>query len=237
MMSRDYIDENDIISRYVSGALSESEAESFEDTYFCDRDLAAMVEAEQTLQDAFRAKSPGVSPIGSGRASWRAKGPWVTAIAAAAATAAVLTSSYFKLQLARAERQQKVLLSELATVRAPSLSAIDATLSRMRSGEESIPAVRLPIPQTTDGQVLLELPAPAPSFTTLQLDLRFADRSVWRVDWAEQDPPPQRLQLKLPSTFLQPGNYTIRITTTYVNRESDTVQYQFATYLGPVPEA
>lgn len=200
-MNRDYILENDIIGRYVAGELSEKEAEQFEFAFFQNEELAALVEAEQTLQREFQARSHGDSSSnGTGDRRMVRHNRWI-AVAAAILVATVLPLFHFF-----GDRTvEPFTLSAIAPV------GVDA-MTHFESGERgSAGLTTIAIPDQPDDTIVLSFPIDVDE--PLQLSLMYEGDidPIWTFDWQPINPSTERLFLRIAASELYPGNYVLSV--------------------------
>lgn len=203
-MNRDYILETNVIGRYVSGELTELEAEQFELAYFQDEELAALVETEQALQREFGHADHSAVPTDTTRSGGARVGfrwGWAAAIAG---VVALIPLSYFVTQ---STDPAPFYLSES---RPMDVSRVVYNLERMRG---TTPALSVPIPDDPDGNIVLAIPIHANEYSELRLSLRYEDEGepVWLGTWHKTDFAPEYLYLTVSATALYQGDYVLKV--------------------------
>lgn len=201
-VNRDYILENNVIGRYVAGELSEREAEQFEFAFFQDEELAALVEAEQTLQREFGKKPQEESPAAGfedqtvASRSYR----WIGA-AAAALVIGALPLLYFY-------GDRTATHFALSTTAPASTNTVTYLESGERGGAGS---TTIAIPSRPDDTVVLSFPIEVDD--PLQLSLAYEDDidPIWTTRWQRNGASPVPLFLSIAATEVYPGNYTLTV--------------------------
>ena len=212
-MNKDYILENDVIGRYVAGALDDAEAEAFEVAYFNDGELAALVEAEQALQEQFSKAAKPADGV-----SWAG---WSIAAAVALVSVPIL---YF----ATRDAVGPYALSSTAP-EAPS------AVYELAVDRGSIPSLAIPIPDQPDGRVILAVPVRSGSDEAVRLALR---DNVSNIVWQETHVAAETLYLSVAATELVQGNYELRVESLDDGDSAIEVIYRFRTYItGLDPES
>lgn len=235
-MDRNYIYTHNVIERYLMGKLPEKEAVEFEDLFVFDKELREEVEDAEILIYGIRKRvndsskteadtTPARHTHVHGRVHW--------AIAAAfAGVAALIPFLYYKTQLSESQLHQQELLSMLAAERAPSIASQATMLVRTRTGESSLPALSIPIPQEVSADVVLAVPILDKSFSLLALSLSTNGDVIWSSDWSRADPVPENLLLSIPSTILQPGIYELTVESRNDSRDPVSERFRFRAHAG-----
>jgi hypothetical protein len=223
----------DMIHRYVRGEMSAEEADRFEEAYFADDRLAALLEAEQLLvgnADLIEApEAPSAQP-GSGSEAGLGVGPkitkdagrWIRRCAYAAGfllvpVAIMLIKANMELNESRSIIDQW--RSQAASARQPAVVVQTIRLSPVRSAGSDAPAFRFPLPKDQGQAVRLALPLP-PQWQEsgadeigLMLTVRQASGES-EIVWTHTqliDDSRDVVEVSLPSGSLEVGHYLLEL--------------------------
>jgi hypothetical protein len=202
-MDRQYIRDNEVIERYLSGALTADEEQAFEEAYLGDPELLDQVQAAELLRDGIK-KVDGAGQLERLRAPARWRQWFASPQYAAAASVLLAVSVGFSAMLYR----ENVDLRE---------TGISQSFERTRLVR--IDAVR--------GDNVTEIPAPEPDErTVLQLDAGLVAYDTYRgallrrngdqfeTIWSRADlaaEPDETVLIGVPGRALPPGNYEARL--------------------------
>lgn len=206
-MNRQYIEDNDIIGSYLSGALSEDEASRFELAFFADPELARLVEIEQALRA--RCRDEAVTERGRGRAAdapahraprWQALAAGIGVLALA-----LIPGAWFAQRLGAAQAHIARLEGQLDALRAPGIPIVPPTLAPLRSAATGTPpriAIALPAP-TQRVVVGLRVPDGVVAGRDLRVQVRGPGQPPREL--AVGDAAGEVIDVVLPGAMLMPG--------------------------------
>ena len=202
-MDRQYIRDNEVIERYLSGVLTPDEEQAFEEVYLGDPEILDQIEAAQRLRD-------GIKELGAAGRLERLRAPaqWRRMLAspryAAAASMLLAVSLTFSTVLYRENR----------TLREDGVSSTSmitrlVTLESVRGGN----VTEIPAPEP-DELIVLQLDAGIVTYDTYRgvLTRRTGDQSetIWtRADLAQE--PNETILIGVPGRALRPAEYEVRL--------------------------
>lgn len=196
-MDIEYIKNNNIIGRYVSGSLDDKQSEQFEYVFFHDAELASLVELEQFLQEEILAKKK--SKLTLMRRSF--------SIAAVIIVGALLLSLVYI-------NQPITSSNAFLTVTTPSELVDVVTLKVTRSGAGSVPADKVPVPSNSNDQIVLGVSLPDDGVLKREYHFFLVDPGgnsleISLVELEQNKPVSQEIYLHIPAFLLQPGTYQL----------------------------
>ena len=200
-MDRQYIQDNQLVERYLQGKLSEEEKAAFEEYYLSNPDTLAELELAEKMQDGFRALDE------SGYVGAMPAGGWFNRVFlspqyAAAASILLVFSLGFSGMLYRQQQANDVYD---ATQVIPVLSV------RSASSGPSDNVVQF---AQTDNWVVLLVDPGMESYFRYSATVERAGSADPEAIWQGNDLQPgyqEMLALGLPGTLLVPGDYAIRL--------------------------
>ncbi len=202
-MDRQYIRDNDVIERYLSGVLTPDEEQAFEEVYLGNPEILDQIEAAQRLRDGIK----GLAAAGR-LERLRSQAPWRRMLAspryATAASMLLAVSLTFSTVLYRENRNLRE-----EGVSPTSMIARLVPLESVRGGN----VIAIPAPEQ-DELILLQLDAGIVAYDTYRgvLTRRDGDRSetIWsRADLLQQ--PDETILIGISGRELQPGDYEVRL--------------------------
>lgn len=202
-MDRQYIRDNQVIERYLAGALTAEEEQVFEETYLGDSEILDQIEAAERLRD-------GIKELATSGRLERLRPPpaWRRMLAspryAAAASVLLVVSLGFSTVLYRDNRDLRAddFLSTSAITRFVRLDAV-------RGGDTA--PIREP---TADELTVLFLDAGTVAYDTYRATLTRRDGERSLQIWSRADlvpEPDETIPIGVPGRRLRPGSYEVRL--------------------------
>ncbi len=212
-MDHRYIEENQIIDRYLMNKLSDEEMETFEQTFLEDPELVREIEfRKRFIRGIRKADRAGLSQLSEDGSSslwqWlpvmRPSFPAVAAVSAAILlTVAVLQYG----QITRLHGVNEKQANQIRQMMSPQVNTVLVPLGRTRGAATGAgPVIRVHLSSTVE-QVILELDIEPLSFDNYRLSLdREGAGQLWSSD-SDTAPP----AVVLPAGLLVPGDYYLQI--------------------------
>ncbi len=212
-MDRRYIEENQIIDRYLMDKLSEEEMAAFEQFFLEDWELVQEIELRKRFISGIRkADRTGLLRLDDDESSsiWR----WLpimrpsfptVAVASAAILLIVAVLQYSQITRLQSVNQEK--LSQIGQLMAPQINTLLVPLGRTRGAATGAgPVIRVHLSPGVE-QVILTLDIEPLSFDNYRLSLdREGARQLWTTD-SDSAPP----AVVLPAGLLMPGDHYLQI--------------------------
>ncbi len=220
LMDRRYIEENQIIDRYLMNTLSDEEMAAFEQIFLEDPELIQEIEFRQRFIRGIRkADHIGLLQLNDDESSsiWQ----WLPVMrpsfptVAAVSTAILLMVAVLQYsQITRLESVNAKQMSQIGQLMAPQVNTLLVPLGRTRGAATGAgPVIRVHLSSTVE-QVILELDIEPLSFDNYRLSLdREGAGQLWSSD-SDSAPP----AVILPAGLLVPGDYYLQI---YAARSGD----------------
>ena len=202
-MDRQYIRDNEVIERYLSGVLTPDEEQAFEEVYLGDPEILDQIEAAQRLRDGIK----GLAAAGR-LERLRSPAPWRRMLAspryATAASMLLAISLTFSTVLYRENRN----LREDGVSQTSMVTRLVA-LESVRGGN----VIEIPAP-AQDELIVLQLDAGIVAYDTYRGTLTRRDgeqsETIWtRADLAQE--PNETILIGVPGRALRPGEYEARL--------------------------
>jgi hypothetical protein len=240
-MDHSFIEEHNLIDRYVRGNMPVAERTAFEEHFLDCPDCLEQLEAARSLRDAIRTAVAEMAPSGeaAGGASrslwlrglfgWR----WMPEAATACFAAALLTGTFLYRQLE--QTRNELGRTQLAYVR-----EMEGSRSALQSYERNAPILYalnqsrgagsevrvLKVPQSPRW-VIFSIELDASGFPAYRATLRNqAAQAIWQDD-SLQPSSPDSIAVSILSTHLTPGNYAL----TLEGRDASGRYLQMSTFL------
>ncbi len=212
LMDRDYIDENQIIDRYLMNKLSDEEMETFEQLFLEDPELVQEIEfRKRFIRGIRKAERTGLLQSGDDESSsiWRwlpVMRPSFSAVAAVSAAIFLMVAVLQYGQIARLQSINEKQVSQIGQLLAPQANTLLVPLGRTRGATRDKPVVRVYLSPGVE-QVVLSLDIGPLNFDDYRLSLdREGAGQLWSSD-SDAAPP----AVVLPAGLLVPGDYYLQI--------------------------
>jgi hypothetical protein len=223
-MEHPYIEENNLIDRYVRGTLPVETRAAFEEHFLDCTECLDQLEVARSLRDAIRISAvdfAGAAETASTQPTARLRGVWAWRWLSMTATAclgiALLTGGllYQRLEHTRQElaRNQLTSVRDLENMRQAFESARQAppmvyVLNQSRGGAEPVRKISIP---GTPRWIVLSAELDTTQFRGYRAILRDqANRTIWRNDQLSASSP-DALALSISSTVFKPGSYSLQV--------------------------
>ena len=200
-MDHKYIQDNQLVERYLQDKLTDEEKAAFEEHYLSNAETLAALELAEKMQDGFRdldeSEVFGETPTGS----WFNRVFLSPQYAAAASILLVVSLGFSGLLYQQLQNDDIYAGTQVI----PVLS--------VRSAASGQPAMQISISQPNNWIVLLVDPG-FESYVRYQASVARVDRADPQIVWQLDDLQPgyeDMLAVGLPGTLLEPGDYEIRL--------------------------
>lgn len=212
-MDRRYIEDNQIIDRYLMSKLSEEEMEAFEEFFLEDAELVQEIEVRKRFIRGIRkADRTGLLELGDDESSsmWQRLPVMRPSFATVAAVSAAILLIVAVLQYSQITRLQSVnqeQVNQIGQLMAPQVNTLLVPLGRTRGATtRGEPVIRVHLSSEVE-QVILELDIESLGFDNYRLSLdREGAGQLWSSD-SDNAPP----AVVLPAELLIPGDYYLQI--------------------------
>jgi hypothetical protein len=212
-MDRRYIEDNQIIDRYLMSKLSEEEMEAFEEFFLEDAELVQEIEVRKRFIRGIRkADRTGLLELGDDESSsmWQRLPVMRPSFATVAAVSAAILLIVAVLQYSQITRLQSVnqeQVNQIGQLTAPQVNTLLVPLGRTRGATtRGEPVIRVHLSSEVE-QVILELDIESLGFDNYRLSLdREGAGQLWSSD-SDNAPP----AVVLPAELLIPGDYYLQI--------------------------
>ena len=219
-MDRRYIEENQIIDRYLMDKLSDDEMETFEQLFLEDPEIVREIEIRKLFIRGIRqADRTGLLQISEDESSslWHwlpGMGPAFPAVAAVTAAILLVVAVLQYNQITRLQNVNAEQVGQIGQLMAPQANTLLVPLGLTRGATPGAePVVRVHLSSTVE-QVILALDIEFLSFDNYRLSLdREGAGQLWSHD-SNSAPP----AVVLPAELLVPGDYYLQI---YAARSGD----------------
>ena len=212
-MDRRYIEENQIIDRYLMNKLSEKEMAAFEQIFLEDPELVQEIEfRKRFIRGIRKADRTGLLQLNDDQSSgiWR----WLPVMRPSFATVGAVSAAILLMvavlqysQIARLQSVNAKQASQIGQLMAPQVNTLLVPLGRTRgatTGDE--PVIRVHLSSAVE-QVILSLDIEPLSFDNYRLSLdREGAGQLWSSD-SDSAPP----AVVIPAGLLIPGDYYLQI--------------------------
>ncbi len=213
LMDRRYIEENQIIDRYLMDKLSDDEMETFEQLFLEDPEIVREIEIRKLFIRGIRqANRTGLLQIGEDESSslWHwlpGMGPAFPAVAAVTAAILLVVAVLQYNQITRLQNVNAEQVGQIGQLMAPQANTLLVPLGLTRGATPGAePVVRVHLSSTVE-QVILALDIEFLSFDNYRLSLdREGAGQLWSSD-SNSAPP----AVVLPAELLVPGDYYLQI--------------------------
>ncbi len=220
LMDRRYIEENQIIDRYLMDKLSDDEMETFEQLFLEDPEIVREIEIRKLFIRGIRqADRTGLLPMSEDESSslWRwlpGMGPAFPAVAAVSAAILLVVAMLQYNQITRLQNVNAEQVGQIGQLMAPQANTLLVPLGLTRGATPGAePVVRVHLSSTVE-QVILALDIEFLSFDNYRLSLdREGAGQLWSSDSASAPP-----AVVIPAGLLVPGDYYLQI---YAARSGD----------------
>ena len=220
LMDRRYIEENQIIDRYLMDKLSDDEMETFEQLFLEDPEIVREIEIRKLFIRGIRqADRTGLLQISEDESSslWHwlpGMGPAFPAVAAVTAAILLVVAVLQYNQITRLQNVNAEQVGRIGQLMAPQANTLLVPLGLTRGATPGAePVVRVHLSSTVE-QVILALDIELLSFDNYRLSLdREGAGQLWSSD-SDSAPP----AVVLPAELLVPGDYYLQI---YAARSGD----------------
>ncbi len=220
LMDRRYIEENQIIDRYLMDKLSDDEMETFEQLFLEDPEIVREIEIRKLFIRGIRqADRTGLLQISEDESSslWHwlpGMGPAFPAVAAVTAAILLVVAVQQYNQITRLQNVNAEQVGQIGQLMAPQANTLLLPLGLTRGATPGAePVVRVHLSSTVE-QVILTLDIEFLSFDNYRLSLdREGAGQLWSSD-SNSAPP----AIVLPAGLLVPGDYYLQI---YAARSGD----------------
>ncbi len=212
-MDRRYVEENQIIDRYLMNKLSDEEAVAFEQIFLEDPELVQEIELRKRfLRGIRKADRTRLSQLGDDESSsiWRwlsVMRPSFPTVAAVSAAILLMVAVLQYSQITRLQRVNEKQVNQIRQMMAPQVNTLLIPLVRTRgapAGEE--PVIRVHLSPSVE-QVILTLDIEPLGFDNYWFSLnREGNGRLWSSE-SDNAPP----AVVLPAALLIPGDYYLHI--------------------------
>ena len=212
-MDRHYIEENQIIDRFLMNKLSEKEMAAFEQIFLEDPELVQEIEFRKRFIRGIReADRTGLLQLNNDESSgiWQwlpVMRPSFPTVAAVSAAVLLMVAVLQYSQIARLQSVNEKQVNKIGQLTAPQVNTLLVPLGRTRGatiGDE--PVIRVHLSSAVE-QVILSLDIEPLSFDNYRLSLdREGAGRLWSSD-SDSAPP----AVVLPAELLTPGDYYLQI--------------------------
>lgn len=213
-MNHQFIEEQDVIERYLLKRLSQEEAEKFEEHYFqCDQCFDALQEKEKLILGVKLAAQKRLmsDSVKKGRIDWKALLELLTRERLIIATAAVFIM-LLSLPAYRGIVTVDQLNTRLQQWQQPRANVVTYSLDESRNIQRGIsPIVEIPIKSTTD-IFLLSFNLPERDSIVSQISAEIIDEKggvVWHEDNLQESEEYGNFTISCPGGFFEGGNYQL----------------------------
>ena len=212
-MDRLYIEENQIVDRYLMNKLSAEETEAFEQFFLDNPELVGEIRMRkrflQGLLDADRTHSLQAPIDGSGMIKRKpfSAFPVIRMLAVISTVILAVTAVVQYRQIKELKKTNAQHAYQLERTTSPSVNTLLVPLGRTRStNRASTPATRIRLPATVE-HVILNPDVATEGFAQIRFSLtRDGFGELWRQDSGTNTP-----TVIVPATLLIPGNYHLYI--------------------------
>ena len=212
-MDRRYIEDNQIIDRYLMNRLSDEEMETFEQFYLEDPELVREIEVRKHFIRGLRqADRTGLLQLGDNEPSslWRwlpVMRPPLPAVAAASAAILLIVTVLQYNQISRLQSVNAQHVSQIGQLMAPQVNTLLVPLGLTRGAATGAgPVIRVHLAPAVE-QVILSLDIEHLGFDNYRLSLdRKGGGQLWSSDSASAPP-----AVVIPAELLVPGDYYLQI--------------------------
>jgi len=213
LMDRRYIEENQIIDRYLMNQLSDEEMETFEQFFLEDPELVQEIEfRKRFIRGIRKAERTGLLQSGDDESSgfWQwlpVMRPPFPAVAAVSAAILLVVAVLQYSQITHLQSVNEEQVSQIGQLMAPQANTLLVPLGRTRGmTSRDEPVVRVHLSPAVE-QVILALDIEALGFDNYRLDLdREGAGQLWSSD-SDIAPP----AVVLPAGLLVPGDYYLQV--------------------------
>jgi hypothetical protein len=199
-MDRRYIRDNDVVERYLKGALTADEEQAFEEAYLGNADLLSEIEAAERLRD-------GMKGLDSAGDLARSRPRWQQALASPRYAMAATMLLAVSLGLSSVLYNENQLLRESAFPSTSAITRLVPLVSLRGGGDTSIPA------PADDEWVVFQLDAGSTEYAVYRAVLDRLDGGAREEIWSRADLEPMggEVAIGLPGRALRPGLYEARL--------------------------
>jgi len=199
-MDRRYIRDNDVVERYLKGALTADEEQAFEEAYLGNADLLSEIEAAERLRD-------GMKGLDSAGDLARSRPRWQQALASPRYAMAATMLLAVSLGLSSVLYNENQLLRESAFPSTSAITRLVPLVSLRGGGDTSIPA------PADDEWVVFQLDAGSTKYAVYRAVLDRLDGGAREEIWSRADLEPTggEVAIGLPGRALRPGLYEARL--------------------------
>lgn len=213
LMDRRYIEENQIIDRYLMNKLADEEMETFEQLFLEDPELVQEIEfRKRFIRGIRKAERTGLLQSGDDESSsiWQwlpVMRPPFPAVAAVSAAILLMLAVLQYNQITRLQSVNEEQASQISQLMAPQANTLLVPLGRTRGmTSRDEPVVRVHLSSAVE-QVILALDIELLSFDNYRLSLdREGAGQLWSVE-SDSAPP----AVVLPAGLLIPGDYFLQV--------------------------
>ena len=214
LMDRRYIEENQIIDRYLMNKLADEEMETFEQLFLEDPELVQEIEfRKRFIRGLRKADRTGLLQFGDDESSsiWQwlpVMRPPFPVVAAVSAAILLIVAVLQYGQIARLQSVNEEQVSQIGHLMAPQANTLLVPLGRTRGmmSSQNKPVVRVHLSSAIE-QVILTLDIELLSFDNYRLSLDREDAGqLWSIE-SDSAPP----AVVLPAGLLVPGDYYLQI--------------------------